>query len=99
MYELIHGHSPFRAKKINEIYSNIVNKPMKFSSRASDDVRDLLKNILQFKPANRLSMEGILEHPWVKKYSKLQMLQELTNVAKNKPVTTETTTTRAIMPK
>ncbi len=84
LYELIHGHSPYRAKKINDIYSNIVNKRMRFSSRASDDVKDLLTKILQIQPSQRLSLEGILDHPWVKKYSNLMKLQEMTDAAKTK---------------
>lgn len=52
---------------------------MKFNSRISDEVKDLLKKILQIKPSNRLSIEGILEHPWVKRYSKLQKLKELSS--------------------
>ena len=71
LYELMHGHSPYRAKKIEQIYDNIINKRMKFSSRISEEVQDLIHKILQINPKNRISIEGILEHPWVKKYSKL----------------------------
>ena len=47
LYELMHGHSPYRAKKIHEIYDNIINQRMRFSSRISGDVKDLLTKILQ----------------------------------------------------
>ena len=46
LYELMHGHSPYRAKKIEDIYDNIVNERMKFSSRISEEVKDLLNKIL-----------------------------------------------------
>ena len=52
---------------------------MKFSSRISEEVKDLLNKILQIKPSNRISIDGILEHPWVKRYSKLQRLKEPLN--------------------
>ena len=42
----MHGYSPYRAKKIDKIYNNIVNKKMRFSSRLSDEVKDLIKKIL-----------------------------------------------------
>ena len=71
LYELMHGYSPYRAKKIDEIYDNIIKKKMKFSSRISDEVKDLLNKILQIRPADRISIEGILMHPWVKKYSNM----------------------------
>ncbi len=77
LFELMHGHSPYRAKKIDQIYDNIINKRMKFSSRISEDVKDLLTKILQIYPSDRLSIEGILEHPWVVKYSNLKKLKEL----------------------
>ena len=71
LYELMHGYSPYRAKKIEDIYSNIKHKRMKCSSRISSEVKDLLTSILQVQPKDRLSIEGILEHSWVKRYSKL----------------------------
>ena len=74
LFELMHGHSPYRAKKIEQIYDNIVNRRMKCSSRISPEVKDLLQKILRINPKERLSLEGVLEHPWVKKYSKLQRL-------------------------
>ena len=77
LYELMHGYSPFRAKKIEDIYSNIKNKRMKCSGRISPEVKDLLTKILKIEPSERLSMEGILDHTWVKRYSKLQRLKEL----------------------
>jgi len=46
LYELMHGHSPYRAKKIEEIHDNIINKRMKFSKRVSEEVKDLLRRIL-----------------------------------------------------
>ena len=71
LYELMHGYSPYRAKKIEDIYDNIANKRMKFSSRISEEVKDLLTRILKINPSDRISIEDILEHSWVKKYSKL----------------------------
>ena len=58
---------------------------MKFSSRISEEVKDLINKILQINPSNRISLEAILEHPWVKRYSKLQRLKELLD----KPVNDE----------
>jgi serine/threonine protein kinase len=77
LFELMHGYSPYRAKKIEDIYSNIVHKRMKISSRCSKEVKDLLQRILKIKPAERISIEDILRHPWVLRYSKLQKLKEL----------------------
>ena len=63
LFELMHGHSPYRAKKIDQIYDNIIHRRMKFSSRISTEVKDLLQKILRINPKDRLSLEGVLEHP------------------------------------
>ena len=76
LYELIHGYSPYRAKKIEEIHDNIMNKRMRFSHNTSEEVKDLITKILKINPSERLSIEGILAHPWVKKYSQLNKLKE-----------------------
>ena len=76
LYELMHGYSPFRAKKAEQILYNIMNKSIKFSSHISEEARDLVRKILKYKSENRLSIEGILDHPWMRKYSKLSKLSE-----------------------
>ena len=57
LFELLHGHSPYRAKEIEEIYDNIVKKTMKFKKGISDEVKDLITNILKINPFERLSIE------------------------------------------
>jgi serine/threonine protein kinase len=56
LYELMHGYSPYRAKKIEEIYDNIINKGIKFSSRISEEVKDLLVKILKINPKERIGI-------------------------------------------
>ena len=90
LYELMHGYSPYRAKKIEEIYDNIINKGIKFSSRISEEVKDLLVKILKINPKERIGIQGILDHPWVKKYSKLQKLKELSSLKKPATSTSKT---------
>ena len=50
LFELMHGFSPYRAKKIKDILNNIKTKKIKFSRRISNDVKDLLLSILKVKP-------------------------------------------------
>ena len=75
LYELMHGYSPYRAKKIEDILYNVQNKEIKFSRRISDEVKDLVTGILQVKPSRRMSLEEILIHPWIVKYKKIQKLE------------------------
>lgn len=46
LFELMHGFSPYRAKKIEDILENINSKKIKFSRRISSEVKDLIKGIL-----------------------------------------------------
>jgi len=71
LYELNHGYSPFRAKKTKEIYHNIMEVGIKFQKTCSDQLKDLIQKILQVNPADRISLEDILQHPWVTKHKEL----------------------------
>ena len=53
-------------------------------SHISEGARDLIKKILKYKPDDRISLEGILEHPWMVKYSKLTQLKERSSDKENK---------------
>ena len=42
LFELMHGHSPFRAKETEDIYNNIIHKGITFKHGLSSEVKDLL---------------------------------------------------------
>ena len=53
---------------------NIMNNPIKFLSHISEEAKSLVKGILQYQPEDRMSIDEILAHPWMKKYEKLAKL-------------------------
>ena len=71
LYELMHGYSPFRAKKIKDIYNKIKKQRIHFHKSITEEVKELITGILKITPSERMSIEEILEHPWVKKYANL----------------------------
>ena len=57
-----------------ELQYSIINKEPKKIEKISDEAKDLLKGLLNKNPRKRLTIEQILNHPWLyddeKKYSK-----------------------------
>lgn len=68
LYEMLHGHAPFKGRSDQEKTHNItMNMPIYFDPALSQEVADLIRRILQPAPVNRISMQGIFDHPWMKK--------------------------------
>ena len=59
LYQMIHGHIPFK------------NGELKFASFVSDECVDLIKGMLNFVPEERITMDGIFIHAWMKKYEEV----------------------------
>ena len=66
LYEMLHGFSPFKADSIIGIYKNIKEKNLRFSSKIDPLSKDLIKNILKVKINERLTVEQILNHPYIR---------------------------------
>ena len=70
LYELLFGHSPFKAKNMKSVILNIKSHDFIFDKPISHECKDLIRKILNSNPQKRLKLKDILEHPFVKKYSK-----------------------------
>jgi len=74
LYLLLHCQYPYMGDGIDEIYAKIEAGEPEFpnttKSPLSLDAKDLILRLLQFHPQNRLSMEQICEHPWMKNFEK-----------------------------
>ncbi|CAD8178756.1 unnamed protein product [Paramecium pentaurelia] len=71
LFELIHGFAPFKGKTENEKCNNIVKMtPIDYDPSLSFDGKQLIQGILKYNPNERLSMNQIFEHPWMKKFYK-----------------------------
>ena len=68
MYYLITGEFPFQATEKEELFENIKNKEIDFSSSKfesmSDSCKDLLAKLLEKDKAKRISAKECLEHPF-----------------------------------
>jgi len=64
-FELLFGTTPYKAKNMIDLMTNIKNKPIKFPhNNISSECRKLLLELLQKDPENRISWEKLFEHAW-----------------------------------
>ena len=78
LYIMLSGTLPFNLKNNDsssideesdnnyELQYSIINKEPKHIEKISDEARDLLKGLLNKNPNKRLTIEQILNHPWLK---------------------------------
>ena len=72
LYELLYGHSPFRADNTKNIILNIKSHELTYEDKnknVSHSCKDLIKKLLNNNPQKRYKIKDILEHPFVKKHS------------------------------
>ena len=78
LYIMLSGTLPFNLKNNDsssleeesdnnlDLQYSIINKEPKHIEKISDEARDLLKGLLNKNPNKRLTIDQILEHPWLK---------------------------------
>ena len=73
LYELLYGHSPFKASNTKNVILNIKTHELIYddtNKKISKSCKDLIQKLLVTNPQKRLKIKDILEHPFVKKHSK-----------------------------
>ena len=66
MFELLTGSPPFEGANQNELFDNILNFKIKWPKGFPGVARDLVAKLLKTNPAERISLDEILNHPWCK---------------------------------
>eukprot|EP01022_Parablepharisma_sp_SALTPOND_P013111 TRINITY_DN172_c0_g1_i1.p2 TRINITY_DN172_c0_g1~~TRINITY_DN172_c0_g1_i1.p2 ORF type:complete len:446 (+),score=41.67 TRINITY_DN172_c0_g1_i1:2798-4135(+) len=74
LYEMVHGYTPFKATTQHVIFTNILENKFKFSPEVKDDLKDLIKMMLNAEFKERPSIEEIMEHSWIKRIQKERFL-------------------------
>lgn len=71
MYELLVGKAPFDAEENEQTQERIRSDAVSFPADAtpSAEARELLLSLLQKDPEQRLSLQGVLDHPWLKRHA------------------------------
>lgn len=69
-YEFLCGKPPFESETHVDTYKRICNVALRFPSHVSEGARDLITKLLRKDARERLSLEGVLEHPWIAELTK-----------------------------
>jgi len=59
LFDMVCGDIPF------ESGDEIVKAKLNFKGRLSPEVKDLIRKCLTIRPADRLTLEQVLAHPWI----------------------------------
>lgn len=70
-YEFLVGFPPFESQTQDETYRRIRRCVCQFPDHVSPGARDLIQKLLRYNPSDRLSLEGVLNHPWIKENAKV----------------------------
>jgi len=66
-YEVLFGARPWTGNSISELYRNIQQKELTFPKQVSEEVKDLLKQMLKAKEADRPCWKEVFNHPALSK--------------------------------
>ena len=86
LYELLYGHSPFKANNTKNVILNIKSHELTYddsNKTVSNSCKDLIKKLLNNNPQKRYKIKDILEHPFIKKHSEkyLSTFKKKSNLA------------------
>ncbi|XP_063883229.1 uncharacterized protein LOC135112617 isoform X2 [Scylla paramamosain] len=67
-YEFVCGKPSFEAAKKSETFKRIARVDIRFPQFLTDEVVDLICKLLRYNPKERLSLDAVMDHPWIKKH-------------------------------
>ena len=86
LFELFHREPPFKGRNLPEISKSMQNTTFNFGNNIPSDAKDLVTCILKFKSEERYLIEQILNHNWVRKYTRdLKEVKEVDLAGKISP--------------
>ena len=66
LFELLNGKSPFKGNNKAEKLEDILNKKnLDFEPNLSEDVKNLIENLLKYNSNERFTFENIFKHKWI----------------------------------
>ena len=65
LYAMLSGTVPFKSNNIKDLHNIIINGSYKKIDFVSNDANNLIQKLLQVNPQKRISIQEILNHPWI----------------------------------
>ncbi|EKX37439.1 hypothetical protein GUITHDRAFT_158596 [Guillardia theta CCMP2712] len=84
-YEFLVGSPPFESQGHSETYKRIAKVDLKYPSTLSEDARDLISKLLVKEPDQRLSLDKVLEHPFILKGQEYKKTLEVGGLYPQRP--------------
>jgi len=66
LFEMLTGQPPFSGDNQRDLFENILKVKINYPKDFPRLAKDLVSKLLKSRPKDRLSLRGILEHPWMK---------------------------------
>ncbi|KAG8532090.1 uncharacterized protein KY384_003727 [Bacidia gigantensis] len=81
LYCLIFGCLPFQEASVLRLYESIQGDEIEFSDtiKIDDNLKDIIRRLLDKDPSSRITMDELREHPWVTKGGKDPLLSAKEN--------------------
>lgn len=76
LYEMYCGHTPFKALTKEMLMENISKGKIKFPDSMSQALKGLITKILEKNPEKRISIEGIKNNEWFRKFNGISPLKK-----------------------
>ncbi|XP_065828351.1 aurora kinase C-like [Oscarella lobularis] len=73
-YELLTGSPPFETKSHSDTYKKICRIDVHFPAHVSPGAKDLIMRLLRHDPKERLSLDRVLTHPWIREHADVASL-------------------------
>ena len=88
LYEMLHGNSPFKPRKLNFTDKDVINnikrqKSIAFNNNLSYECIELIKHLIEKNISKRFSVEDIFYSNFVKNFEKLNYFFPPKNIAEN----------------
>ncbi|KAJ3122343.1 hypothetical protein HK098_002931 [Nowakowskiella sp. JEL0407] len=95
LYMMVCGNLPWDDKNITRMFGQISDCKYHLPKYLSDDCKDLIRKILMPDPKLRISINQILEHPWLKQNP---AISNLSNLNLDTPITIDNFSDKFIPP-
>uniref|UniRef100_A0A7E4VYG5 Aurora kinase n=1 Tax=Panagrellus redivivus TaxID=6233 RepID=A0A7E4VYG5_PANRE len=77
-YEFLEGHPPFETDSQNETYRKIKHVEFKYTNHFSAGSKDVINKLLMRDMNQRLTLEQVMEHPWIQEQIELSKDMDFT---------------------
>jgi serine/threonine protein kinase len=95
-YELLVGKPPFETPSHDGTYTKIRKVEYRCPSYMHADACDLISKLLKYNPLERLSLEGVMQHRWIKAFAKsIEQIRASASIAGHAAANSSATTATA----